>query len=236
MEESTQEPEPRPPTEDRGDDRIGRLFHQPIQFLSLAWLITVLVMVGFVWKAYDTHRRFEDTAQRSVRIQELRGQIIYFDEVLTMSARMGAVTGHSRWEARYREHEPQLEEVLDEAEALVPDAQATAQTDAANVALVEMEEQAFGLLREGKLADARDVLFSEEYERQKAVYAEGMAALGAELDEAIVSTLREQERRIVAQLVVGVMAILLLLVGWVVVHYLCKKYARTVPVAIAERP
>jgi uncharacterized membrane protein YdbT with pleckstrin-like domain len=227
MEDNAEEHVPGTPPGDGEDDRIGRLFHRPIQFLSVAWLITVLVLVGFVWKAYDSHRRFEETAHRSVEIQGLRGQIIYLDEVLTMSARMAAATGDPRWETRYREFQPQLDLALVEAQLVVPDAQATAQTEAANIALVEMEDRAFDLIREDKLAEARDVLFSEEYEAQKAIYAEGMLGLGRQLEEAVASTLREQERRIVAQLVVGVMAILLLLVAWVVVHHLCKKYAPT---------
>jgi CHASE3 domain sensor protein len=208
------------------NDRIGRLFRQPMQFLSVAWLITVVVLIGFVWKSYDSYRRFQNTTHRSLEIQELRGQIIYLDEVLTMSARMAAATGDPRWEARYRENEPKLDEALARAQALVPDAQATALTDAANVALVKMENQAFDLSRAGRLAEARDVLSSDEYDRQKAIYAEGMQALGRQLQEAVASSLRAQERRTVAQLVVGVLAILLLLVGWVVVHNLCKKYAR----------
>jgi hypothetical protein len=66
--------------------------HRPIRFLSIAWLITLAALVAFLWCAYDSYRRFARTAQQNLRIQELRGQIIRLDEVLTMSARMCALS------------------------------------------------------------------------------------------------------------------------------------------------
>jgi sigma-B regulation protein RsbU (phosphoserine phosphatase) len=109
---------------------------------------------------------------------------------------------------------------------LVPDVQATDQTDAANVALVELENRAFDLLRQGQLTEAREVLFSEEYAAQKAIYAEGMVVLGRQLEEAVASALGAQQRRTVFQLIGGVVAISLLLVGWVVVLRIVHQWRR----------
>ncbi len=87
---------------DREDHSFAHRSRGPIRFLSLAWLTTVAVLLAFVWSAYDSYRRFELTAQQSVKIQELRGRIIYLDEVLTMSARMAVASGDAAWESRYR--------------------------------------------------------------------------------------------------------------------------------------
>ncbi len=87
----------------------------PIRPLSIAWLITLVALVAFLWCAYDSYQRFAKTAQQNLRIQELRGRIIHLDEVLTMSARMCALTGDPSWEARYRRFEPQLDDAIKEA-------------------------------------------------------------------------------------------------------------------------
>ena len=55
----------------------------PIRLLSIAWLLTLVALVAFLWCAYDSYHRFAKTAQQNLRIQELRGRIIHLDEVLT---------------------------------------------------------------------------------------------------------------------------------------------------------
>ena len=68
-----------------------------------------------------------------------------------MSARMAAATGDDKWGKRYRQYEPALDAAIKEAIRLAPgsySAEAAAQTDAVNVALVDMENQAFDLGRE----------------------------------------------------------------------------------------
>src|SRR5262245_54025054 len=119
----------------------------PIRYLSIAWLITLAALVAFLWCAYDSYRRFTETAERNLRIQELRGQIIHMDEVLTMSARMCALTGDPSWEARYRQFEPKLDAAIREAMSSSLGAQTTKETDAANEALVQMEHKSFDLAR-----------------------------------------------------------------------------------------
>src|SRR5262245_53051506 len=86
----------------------------PIRPLSIASLITLVVLVAFLWCAYDSYRRFSSSAQQNLRIEELRGRIIHLDEVLTMSARMGACTGDPKWEERYKSFEPQLDNAIKE--------------------------------------------------------------------------------------------------------------------------
>ena len=114
----------------------------------------------------------------SLRIKELQGVIVHLDEVLTMSARMAAATGDPAWERRYRQFEPQLDAAVKEATALTAESGRTngaAQTDAANLKLVEMENKSFALVHEGRTEAARAILFSREYETQKKIYAEGAA-------------------------------------------------------------
>jgi hypothetical protein len=90
----------------------------PAKLLTGALAISVLLLVGLVWSACHSYRKVAADQQEGLRIKELKGIIVHLDEVLTMSARMTAVTGDPAWEQRYRQFEPQLEAAVEEATAL----------------------------------------------------------------------------------------------------------------------
>ncbi len=144
---------------------------------------------------------------RQMRLQALSGTIRHLDEVLTMSARMGAASGDPFWEQRYGEHEPELDAAIQELIALAPPGYAVdlgKDTDEANQQLVAMELRAFELLREGDAEGATKLLFSPEYQRQKDLYAAGWARAEAALGRAVEA---ESER------LAGRLTILLILAG-----------------------
>jgi len=158
--------------------------------------------------------------QRDFRIEQLRGQIVHLDEVLTMSARMAAATGDPQWEVRYLENLPKLHDAIEEAKSVAPEdygVDMAEQTDIANDRLVDMENQAFELVREGRLEEAQDLLRSEEYETQKRIYAEGMTGFANQLCHASETALHAQQQRAFARIAVAVVATLVLLAGWLLV-------------------
>lgn len=189
----------------------------PIRTLSFAWLFTLIALVAFLWCAYDSYQRFAKSAQQNLRVQELRGRIIHLDEVLTMSARMSALTGDPAWESRYKQFEGELDATIREVLAGSLGAETTRQTEVANDALVRLEQRSFDLARQGKLSEAKALLFSTDYATQKATYSDGMDRLGRQLEQAARSAMETEHRRIYIQLVGGFVIIVLLVVGWFVV-------------------
>jgi PAS domain S-box-containing protein len=170
----------------------------PARLLSVAVVATTGALVWLAWLEFDDYRIEAATRDRPVRVTELRGTIGQLDEVLTMSARMAAATGDLAWERRYLEFEPRLDAAIKEAIALSPSAFArdgAAETDAANLELVGMEKRAFELVRAARLDEARAVLFSEDYERQKRTYAHGMSRVSEAIREDVADTLRARESR-----------------------------------------
>lgn len=147
---------------------------------------------------WDSYQDVKSAQSRNLRIEQLNGVIDRLDEVLTMSARMAAVTADPQWEARYLRFEPELDAAIQEAQRLGSTTDAdlgAAQTDAANVALVEMEHRALELARTGQAAAAASLLSSPEYAEQKVVYAEGSRrtheAVGASSEAAVASARRQ---------------------------------------------
>jgi PAS domain S-box-containing protein len=152
-----------------------------------------------------------------LRLQALSGIIIHYDEILTMSARMGAATGSLEWEERYRKYEPLLDATIKETIELSPEifmSQAATETDASNIELVAMENQAFDLIRQGQRKAAMAILFSKEYERHKVIYSKGMEKINSTIQERINSTLKTQRQRAFLIATFAMVTLIILLLAW----------------------
>src|SRR5262245_2460055 len=82
-------------------------------------MLAVLAAV-MAWTTYRNYRVIETIQHREMRVQDLRGQILYLDEVLTDSCSLAAATGEARWEERYRQFLPELDSAINQAIELVP--------------------------------------------------------------------------------------------------------------------
>ena len=201
----------------------------PAGLLTGALVLTGVVLMALVWFTFDSYRNATAGQRRNLRIEELRGSIVHLDEVLTMSARMAAAAGGTDWERRYRQFEPQLDAAIKEAMQLTAhsaSAEAAAQTDAANLALVEMEDRSFALVRAGKAGEARAVLFADAYEAQKQIYARGMATLLRHLNEQMTENQRRGQREAVFSIVAVALCIILLFLTWLSILAKLKRVHR----------
>ena len=202
----------------------------PIRFITVAVILTGIVLAWLGWSTYRFYRHTKTSKVADVRIEELRGTIIQLDEVLTMSARMAAATGDLRWEKRYRQYEPQLNATIKEAIELAPGAysgEQAAKTDAANIKLVDMENQAFRLIREGHHKEARSILSSTQYEEQKQIYAEGMTRFAELLAGVAEDTLRAEQKRTFLGIAFASIVIPSLLLGWLMVLRTMRHWRAT---------
>ena len=184
-----------------------------------ALIVTAITLGCLSWSAVTSIRQLQDVKDRDLRIENLRGRIVYLDEVLTMSARMSAATGDAKWEKRYRQFEPELESAIEEALSLTSDAGATRvveRTNSANAALVEMENKSFNLISQHRLEEARATLLSGEYDRQKNIYAAGMQELDNLLKQSVVQAVQGEARRVRIVLTISGIALPLLFSCWVI--------------------
>ena len=155
----------------------GRKGYNIVSILTVVLVMNLAALVWFGWQSYSSYQESQITRELDSRAEELRGTILHLDEVLTMSARMAAATGDLKWEERYHEFEPKLGAAIKEANAMFPETYgggAARKTDKANIILVEMENRAFDLIRQGQVNAAGSILFSNEYEKQKRIYAHGI--------------------------------------------------------------
>jgi two-component system sensor histidine kinase/response regulator len=201
-------------------NRAVRLGRFPMRFLTAAVILTGVVLAWLSWGTYRSYQTTTVANQRNLKTEQLRGTIIHLDEVLTMSARMAAATGDLAWEERYRQNEPQLDAAIKQAIAVAPHAYTgatAAETDAANIKLVEMETRSFRLVRQERLEEARALLFSSEYTTQKHIYADGMERFANTLGAASREKLQEEQRRAYWSITLAIATTTVLLIGWLFV-------------------
>jgi signal transduction histidine kinase len=167
---------------------VDRLSKHPIVAITLTIVLTFLLFIPLGLNTWNAYQVFNRVIVTNFHLQKLVGTIIYLDEALTMSARMNAATGDTRWEQRYKSLEPKLDAAIKESIQLAPNAyqaQGSIATDAANLKLVNMEYQSFDLVRQGKQAEAKTLLGGQTYELQKTIYAnaieQSMTAIAAQI-------------------------------------------------------
>ncbi|WP_343327884.1 PAS domain-containing protein [Leptolyngbya sp. CCY15150] len=193
----------------------------------VAITLTLSLFLPLGWSAWNAYQTFNRVIINDFRLQYLVGSIIHLDEVLTMSARMNAATGDTRWELRYNEFEPQLDVAIEEAIAIAPEAyegEGAEQTNLANQKLVAWERQSFDLVRSGQQAAAVDLLFSHEYEQQKAIYAQGIQLSLNATQARILKNLSNFAQQLILASAIAALSLLMLLPIWWVVLQVLQRY------------
>ncbi|MBF0568243.1 MAG: response regulator [Nitrospirae bacterium] len=189
---------------------------------------TVLFFAVVVWQGLASIRDIGAVKAKDFRLQELIGIILENDEVLTMSARMGAASGDPQWEKRYSNADPILDAAIKEAIKLLPDQQlrdSIASTDAANIERVKMEKQSFDLVHQGNLKEASNLLFSQQYADQKALYREGINKAVLHMKAAIKDALQRQQKRVDYTISIMAVVFLTMIVSWLRLLKTYKEYS-----------
>ncbi len=195
--------------------------------LTVSLIITIVLFVAFGYLIWHSYEDFENTELANLRLRELNGIILHYDEVLTMSARMAAATGNLFWAERYRHFEPLLDAAIKEAKKMAPQTfmtQAAAMTDNANTKLVAMEKQSFNLVQAGNAEAASVLLSSGNYEKEKSLYRKGIEQISSGLDNRIQASIKSRYRQglfAVTSVAVVVPALLLI---WLIVLRTLKIY------------
>ena len=201
----------------------------PAFFLGLAIFLTMAVFGLLAFDSYYWYRTLLTNTNTYLRLEELRGEIIHLDELLTMSARMAAVTGDLSWENRYKQNEPLLDTAITEAISLAPESRSgnsVVETDTANMRLVQMEKRAFELLHKNEKEAANELLLSAAYEEQKGIYARGMEKFNNELKAVIDMTTRKKHEEAFSQIGLISFAVGVLMLAWVMVLRALKKWEK----------
>lgn len=154
------------------------------QFIRSNLVVAIVSSIGLnliltgtsTWNVWDTSQKLNITVEKQDKLQDLSSQLIYLDEVLTMSANMLASTGQPMWEKRYNDRLPDIDKTTAELFTNIPSSVKDnyRKFEASTKQLISMEDRVFKLVKEKKLTDAAAILQGEEYGREKKIYAQNI--------------------------------------------------------------
>lgn len=201
-----------------------------LRILLLPIILTATLCGGMAWFILDAYQGLKKIGTEDIAVVDLSNQIIYLDEVLTSSARLATSTGDQRWEKRYLDFVPKLDEVLAKTAKILPliDTSGVTNTDEANAKLIAMETKAFELTKQGKLAEAKALLLSPEYEQQKIIYAKGINETRAALQTYVKDNIQRKSQLTYSMLGVIAVTSAVLLVSWVLVLKRIRGYIQAI--------
>jgi methyl-accepting chemotaxis protein PixJ len=197
-----------------------------IPTITVSVLFSLALTGTSAWNIWRIYQGLQSTITKQFKLQERSGQVIYLDEVLTMSARMAASTGDLQWEERYNLNVPSLEAAIGAVLSELPEAEQTnpAKTDAANQRLIEMETQAFDLVRQGQSEAALNVLLSRKYKIQKFIYSQGINGTLKTLQQKVSDQLQAYQQRLAWSVTYAISSLLLLALTWYIVLTAVRGY------------
>jgi methyl-accepting chemotaxis protein PixJ len=178
-----------------------------------------------IWNIYSS---FRSTVTKQIELQQIDSDMIYQDEVLTMSALMLTSTGDKQWETRYNKFVPTYDALNKKFLASIPAELRleASKTDDASVKLFAMEEKAFKLVKQGKREEAFKLIMSDEYATQKTIQSSGYNAVLAKVDLLIKSELNNYQQQLLASIIFAGATLPILLAGWSLVLSAVLDYIR----------
>ncbi|MCJ8281599.1 MAG: ATP-binding protein [Rivularia sp. ALOHA_DT_140] len=202
---------------------------RPSRTIKATAVLTVLLFVPQIILTYQAYKKFENITTIELKLQSLSDEIIYLDEVLTMSSRMNAATGNRMWEKRYRQFEPQLDTAIAQSNKLaakVYSSEEAKKTEAANKILVQMEYQSFELVRNGNQEAAQALLSSQKYKLEKQKYHDGVKKINISILEQVNDKIHKYRRQLLFTSLFSVFSIVMLVPAWLIVLRLLNEYLK----------
>jgi methyl-accepting chemotaxis protein PixJ len=188
-----------------------------------------LLLTGVsAWNIWSIYNSFQSTVTKQIDLQRISADMVYNDEVLTMSAWMLTSTGDKKWLTRYDLFSAKAEVTMKQFGAAITPAQRAqaSKTDAASTRLFELETKALKLVKEGKQKEAYQVLIGAEYTAQKKIYGDGSAAVLTDVSRSINAELKDYEQKLFSSIVFAGATLPILLGSWILVLSAVRDYIR----------
>jgi methyl-accepting chemotaxis protein PixJ len=180
------------------------------------------------WNIWSIYNGFQSTVSKQIELQKTSKDLVYYDEALTMSARMSVSTGDLQWETRYKQfadlNDIALKKFTTNITAKLR-AEAS-KTDASATILIGLEEKAFKLVHQGKLKEAYQVMMGAEYEAQKKIYGDLNKLVIGDVDRFIQSEIKDYEQSLLSSIIFAGATLPVLLITWIFVLAAIRDYIR----------
>jgi diguanylate cyclase (GGDEF)-like protein len=175
-----------------------------MRYLNFCLLTVVFLFSCLIYLIFITFHDIQSKNLKNTELTQLVEKIIYYDEVLTMSAMMKVYSNNSSWEDRYYKAADDLDIALVSAANKLPETQKFIdQTSDANQRLIYMETEAFALANKGNSKAAQQLLESNAYHVDKEIYSKGMISLRTKIQQASMVLMRDLRIQLIAKALIS---------------------------------
>lgn len=184
--------------------------------LTLVLVTTIILLGGLFSYGIYSMRASSKAMQETLKISDSKNKVVYYDEVLTMSARLASFTGDLEWRDRYYKTVSLLDGEIKFLREVAPSSlagESAVATEKANMSLIEDEEKSFEFVVKGEKKKAQDILFTDKYSKNKAVYSESMRQFGVAIENKIakvVEGITKTQNKFIVSLVVITLFLLMI--------------------------
>lgn len=145
------------------------------RMLLIVLTLSMFLMIALASTILYHSERYSAVSEKLHKLTELTNKIVYYDEALTMSARMYSFRHDVHWLKRYENQVVKLDEALAEAIKIEPKINKAIQNTAEiNRQLISLEAQSIAHVKNGEYKIAQGLLHSDQYLDLKISYSEQM--------------------------------------------------------------
>lgn len=206
------------------------------RFKTIAIFFTVVVLLLFAYHQYRSYRIDIKTTKQQLRLNALRGQLANYVESLNMSARLYVLTGDPAWKQRYDRRLGRFHASFLEIRQLLPDNfSGKAELDSAGLNLFQMDASAFELVGFHRQAEAKTLLFGDEYHHQRRNFRTGLEKLEQQIDAETDRFMAFHQSEAFKNAFVLGTVIVLILTAWVAFLQVSRKWQQQIDEANCRR-
>jgi putative nucleotidyltransferase with HDIG domain/PAS domain S-box-containing protein len=202
----------------------------PSTLLTLVFVLTAAAAMWFAISMYRLSRVTEDAQQQDMQTRELMWELRRLDDLMAMTASEAAQTGDAGSTARGLQLEARFVAAMNRAADMAFAAgadDAAARMRGAGWRRLQMEREAFGLVREGRLAEAKAILSGAEYGEQAKAFAAAVRQLDERCRQRLEDSMLSTQRNAATLTTMAAVVFVLSLVSWLVaVNALRRSHAR----------
>lgn len=139
-------------------------------------LLTIILCIS-LFLSMRTYFRISSLSQEQSKLESLTKDLSYYDEVLTMSARLAVIRHDLNWEKRYKSAVPKMEQAINQSLKVSNSPfvlQLIEKLSLTNEKLVEMEVEAFNFAHMKEWEKADKLLYSPKYILYKTEYQKNL--------------------------------------------------------------
>lgn len=211
--------------------------NSPVLWVKTAFFVMTALIFILIYFELQAYSKLDALSVEQIELASLAKNVEYYDEVLTMSARLAISKRDMSWQKRYKEHVPLLDKAIEDALSSINNFQKISfinQTKTANNELILMEQRALLYASNGQWSDAEKILYGENYSALKIEYAAGLTKLNIYVHDELEKNMQSEQDLLRYEVYLSLMLLVVVIVIGTVVVWVLRRWQQSKNIAYQQ--